>query len=484
MLKSELIISGMAYRIVEKKTVPFISGFVISFCIFFFSVSTSNSQVSRSVYFLEQVPSSAILNPAFHPTCNFFIDMPFLSSFYLGFESPFTFDELTKKWDTGDSLNIDREAVLGVLDPKNYFSFEFYSTLFRGGFRIKNHFIQFNISKAFSTKFSFEKDLASLFLYGNADEQFLGKQFLLSNTGLNMTLYHEFSLGYSIKLANKISIGTRLKYLNGSFNVWTEKMDFMLYTSEDSNFPLTASSDMLIHTSSTISSFNNMIRQITGYKWFDLSQNHGYGFDLGLDYEINDKVSVMASIVDFGWITWKENVKNFTSVNPDAEYTFEGFDVSSFISGGSFTDTVDILDTITDHFGLETTHEAYTSHLNPKLYFGGMWHFMRNNELGLMIRTDFTEEKIKPSLTLNYTHNFGKVLSINTNYSYINKNYYNIGLGVVFRLGPVQLYALNDMVVAIFEPQKARNYNFHVGLSFLFGKPEKKADMPTYSPSE
>lgn len=474
----------MGYREFQKKSGTYIAGLIITICFLFCSVTSTHSQVSRSVYFLEQVPSSAILNPAFHPTCNFFIDMPFLSSFYLGFESPFTFDELTKKWETGDSLNIDRGTVLGVLDKKNYFSFEFNSELFRGGFRIKNHFIQFNISKAFSTKFSFEKDLATLFLYGNANEQFLGKEFFLSGTGLNMTLYHEFALGYSVKLADKISIGARLKYLNGSFNIWSEKMDFMLYTNENSNFPLTASSDILIHTSSTISSFNNMIRQISGYKWFDLSQNHGYGFDFGLDYEVTDKVSVSASIIDIGWITWKENVKNFTSVNPGAEYTFEGFDVSSFISNGSFSDTVDILDTITDHFGLETTHEAYTSHLNPKLYLAGMWHFTRNNELGLMIRTDFTEEKIKPSLTLNYTHNFGKVLAINTNYSYINKNYYNIGLGLVIRLGPVQLYAMNDMVVAIFEPQKARNYNFHFGLSFLFGKPEKRTDMPTYSPSE
>ena len=446
--------------------------------------ASAQSQVSRSVYFLEQVPASSILNPSFHPTCNFYFDMPLLSSFYLGYESPFTFDELTKKWETGDSLNIDRETVLDALGKRNYFSFEHYTTLLRAGFRVKNHFIQLSISKAFSTKFSFGKDLATLFLYGNADKRFFGKEASFTGTGLNMTSFHEFALGYSVEIANKLTLGTHLKYLNGNFNIWTEKSDFMLYTDEGSNFPVTASSDISIHTSSTISSFNNMIRQISGYSWFDLSQNHGYGFDLGLDFEPNSQLSLSASIVDLCWIKWQENVKNYISINPGSRFTFEGFDVNSFISNGTFSDTVDILDTITSHFGLETTHDPYISHVNPKLYLGGMWHFTRSNELGLLVRSDFTEEKVKPSITLNFTHNFGKLLTVNANYSFINRNYYNVGLGFVFRLGPVQLFALNDMVIALFEPQKARNYNIHLGLNFLFGKPARNMlDMPTYTPS-
>jgi hypothetical protein len=227
-----------------------------------------------------------------------------------------------------------------------------------------------------------------------------------------------------------------------------------------------------------------MIRQISGYSWFDLSQNHGYGFDLGLDFEPSRQLSLSASIVDLCWIKWQENVKNYISINPGSRFTFEGFDVNSFISNGTFSDTVDILDTITSHFGLETTHDPYISHVNPKLYLGGMWHFTRSNELGLLVRSDFTEEKVKPSITLNFTHNFGKLLTVNANYSFINRNYYNVGLGFVFRLGPVQLFALNDMVIALFEPQKARNYNIHFGLNFLFGKPARNMlEMPTYTPS-
>ena len=154
------------------------------------------AQVSRSIYFLEQLPESSILNPAFNPPCNFYFNLPIVSTFYLGFESPFTYDDLTEKWETGDSLYIDRETLLSALDENNYFSFEFYNELGRGGFRIGKHFFHLSIAKIFSTKFSFEKDIARLLLYGNGSDEIIGKQLQFDKTGLNMTLYHEFALGY------------------------------------------------------------------------------------------------------------------------------------------------------------------------------------------------------------------------------------------------------------------------------------------------
>jgi len=462
---------------------PYIVKIGLYACLLIILSNSLRSQVSRSAFFLEEIPASNLLNPAFHPTCNYYINLPLVSSFYLGFESPFTFDELTKKWESGDSLYIDREKVLAALENKNYFSFELYNELGRAGVRFGRHFIHLNIAKVFSTKFAFEKEFAALMLYGNGNDQYIGKLLNFNNIGLNMTSYHEFALGYSIRVGSKVTLGTRLKYLNGAFNIWTEKADFSLFTDDQPNFAITASSDIMIHTSSTISSFNNLIRQVSNYKSFDLSGNHGFGFDLGLDFEPSDKFKLSASVIDLGWIWWKENVKNFKSVNPGVEYTFEGFEISDFIRNGSFRDTVAVLDTILDHFGLETTYDTYTSHLNPKIYVGGLWRLTKKDDAGCLLRTDIAEERLQLSVTLNYTHRFGKFISVNANYSWINNNFYNVGFGLVARLGPVQLYALNDMIIGLINSQKANNYNFHFGISFLFGSPKSSAVMPTYYPS-
>jgi len=474
-LELDFNMNGMINILKKWKRISPVKGLILF--VLLFQVFTSVSQVSRSVYFLEQLPSSSLTNPAFHPDYKLYVNLPVVSTLYLGFESPFSFDQLTAEWETGDSLYIDRETVMGALNERNYFSFEIYNEFGRIGFGAGRHYFQLGISKMFSTKFAFEKELVELFLYGNGSQRFLGKRIHLNRVGLNMTSYHEFSLGYSYRLNEKLTFGTRLKYLNGAFNVWTEKADFQLYTSAEPNFPITVSSDILLRTSSTISDFDNMIDQIEGYKWFDISGNHGYGFDLGLEFRPEENLRINASVVDFGWINWKDNVKNFVSANPGEDFTFEGFDINDFISNGSFTDSIQFLDTIIDHFRLETTYDSYTSHLNPKVYLGGMWSMTKNNEVGVMLRSDIAESRVQPSITFNYLHRFGRVLTVYGNYSIMANNYANIGLGFITKLGPVQFYILNDMAWALVKPAEARNYNFQFGVNFVFGRSKKDGEV-------
>lgn len=447
---------------------------LLSIFISFFSVASIqlSGQVSRSAYFLQHLPTSNVLNPAFHPDYKYYVNLPVVSSLYLGFESPVTFDQLTGEWEGGDSLYIDREGIMNALDSKNYFSFEYYDELGRVGFGVEKHYFHISMAKVFSTKFSFEEELVALFLYGNADERFFGKTMHLDGTGLNLNLYQEIALGYSYQLNDKLALGTHLKYLNGAMNIWTKKAEISLYTNDQPNFPLTASSDILVNASSSISSIDNMIDQIEGYKWFNFTRNHGFGFDLGLNMEASDKFSFSASVVNIGWIWWKEDAKNFKSVNPGKEFTFGGFDIAEFLSEGSFNDSLGLTDTLQNHFQLEETFSPYTSHLDPKVYIGGTWHLNAIHEIGAMVRTDIIEERIVPSLTLNYLYSFKSLFKLYGNYSIIANNYMNIGVGFSMKMGPVQFYVLNDMAYGLYKPRDARHYNFQFGVNFLFKKLE------------
>ncbi|MEZ5196058.1 MAG: DUF5723 family protein [Bacteroidales bacterium] len=465
---------------------PYRCFLLIGFILLFFSHGKLSAQVSRAVYFQEQLPGASVLNPSFHPHYNVYVNLPLISSFSIGFESPFSYNELTSEYENGDSLYIDRDEVMNALKEKNYFSFELYNELGRAGFRAGQHFFHFSIAKVFSTKFAFEKDFATLLLYGNGSDQLIGKQLNFDNTGLNMTSYQQFTLGYSIKIGHKFTVGTSLKYLNGGFNIWTEKAVFNLYTANESNYPITASADISLHTSSDISDFDDLIRQVEQYKWFDLTGNDGFGFDLGVEFEPSNEYKLSASVVDLGWIKWKENTKSFTSENPGTDFTFQGFDIIDLISDGSISyDSINLFDTLTNNFKLETSYEPYTSHLNPKLYVGGLWQLNKSNELGMLIRTDFVEERVQPSFTINYTHRFGKVLSLYGNYSMLNRSYANVGLGFILKVWVVQLYLLNDMAFGLVQPANAKSYNFHFGMNFLFGTPKEKGiNMPTYKSTD
>lgn len=435
---------------------------------------SSFSQVSRSAYFLEDLPASNLLNPAHNPDCKLYVNLPVISSFYLGFDSPFSFDDLTSPWPQGDSLFIDREKVLSRLKDRNYFSFELYNELGLIGINPGRHYFNFGIAKVFFTKFAFDDDFLRLFLYGNGSPDLIGRRMEIDHNGLNITSYHQFSFGYGVQLSDKVTIGAKFKYLNGAFNVWMKNADFTLYTEPGAGYPVTVSSDIDLYTSSTISDFDNMIDQIEGYKWFDLSGNHGYALDLGVKYFPTEKLGLSASVIDIGSILWKENVKNFTSEYPGKDFTFTGFDLNDFIIEESVTDTADILDTLQVHFGLAENNSEYRSHLTTKGFLGGRYRLTKNDDISLLLRNDFVEGTWQPGITAGYRKKFFDFLTLYINYSIISRSYSNIGFGAIMEFGPFQTYLLNDMAYALLEPRRTRNYNFHFGIGFKFWKNKEK----------
>jgi len=438
-----------------------------------------HGQVARSMYFMDNIPQANTLNPAFTMPYNIYVGVPLISSSYVGFENSFSFNDLTRRR-ADDSLSIDREGFLKKLEDKNYFSFEINNELLKGGIRLKNSYFHFGISKIFNAKFAYSKDFVQFLSYGNGHQNFLGRNVAFEDNGLNLTLYHEISAGYSIEIKDKVKLGIRYKYLNGFFNIWTEESYFRIKTDAETNYAITLRSDVLLHTSSTISDFNNMIDQMNDYSWLELSDNHGNAFDFGFSFKASKKVSFAGSVIDLGSITWKENIKNYKTETANSEFIFDGFDLNDLFAGSKFNDSLTIIDSITDALGLVEDNESYTSHLNPKLYLSTSVELTEKDKFGLMMRNDFVEGTIQPSFTLGYSHKFGKFIEFMANYSAYNKSYTNLGMGIAAKFGPVLLYALNDNFYALFDPENSRNYNFHFGANIVLGrkKDEEKPDAP------
>ncbi|MCD4736157.1 MAG: DUF5723 family protein, partial [Bacteroidales bacterium] len=191
-------------------------------------IMPSDAQISRAAWFMEDLPASNILNPAHHPKAKIYFNLPVISSFYLGFESPFSFNDLTTEWPGGDSLYINRDKVMSRLKDRNYFNFELYNELGQVGFKLGKSYLHFGIAKVFFTKFTFDKNLLRLFLYGNGSDELLGKDITIDKNGLNITSYHQFALGYSFSFSEKFTVGLKAKYLNGAFNVWAKEASFTL----------------------------------------------------------------------------------------------------------------------------------------------------------------------------------------------------------------------------------------------------------------
>jgi len=429
---------------------------------------------------MEHLPVANSLNPAFTPPNKFFINIPIISSLYFSVKSPVNYSEFTMRSAIDDKIYINKQGVIDAMDEVETLSFDFYTELGRFGYTTGRHSFNFSIAKALSTNVSLERELVKLLLFGNASEDFLGRGVTFSKTGFNATLYQEFGLGYAYAFDENLSVGVKLKYLNGAANIWSEKAELTLETDEQSNYDISASTDILIHTATSYGYLDELeFSNPLDYLWLDISKNHGFGGDIGARYRPIEKLSVSASVVDLGMIKWKENVKNYQSKYPNEKYTFTGFDISEMIDGGSISDSITISDSLAEHFAIETTYDSYTSYLTPKAYLGVCYNVTKHDQFGLLIKGKFPENDFLTSYTLNYRRTFGDILAVFVNYTFQKYNDH-FGFGLSVRGGPIMLYVMNDMANALFDPINASAYNVQFGISMVFGKPKPYQDkLPT-----
>ncbi len=430
--------------------------------LFLSTVFYSFAQIGRSIYFMEQIPLSNTVNPAYHPEHKFYINLPVLS-LYQNIELPIRLNDVLTPVAGEDSLRIDFDKLKQSLDEKNTLGFNNMIELVKLGAKIGNSYLHFGINQRLDVNMDLDKDLLLLFLEGNAGSHLLGKDVSIDNSGFNANLFHEAYLGYNVKVSKALTLGLRAKYLRGIGNISTEKFNVHFRT-DDSTYNIHLSSDIEIRQSMD---FNQLS---SGLTLASLGDNSGYAFDFGMNLNISRKLHLSLSAIDLGGIIWDRGAYISKSIHPNREFVYDGL---------HFTDSTSIqpnaiLDSIKANFALKKEQKSYVSYLTPKVYLGLTFDFTDFSQAGLLLKTNinnFGETDLKNySATLNYRHRILKFLTLQANYSIINETYNNIGAGASLRLGPVMLYALTDNLMGIINPQEYKNYNAIVGMTFLFGR--------------
>ncbi|MEM9824610.1 MAG: DUF5723 family protein, partial [Bacteroidota bacterium] len=202
---------------------------------------------------------------------------------------------------------------------------------------------------SFRSEFSadYPKTLAQLVFEGNA--QFAGQTINIAPS-FNGTAYSEIGIGGAIQFT-QVTVGARLKMLNGMGNVSNDQNLASLYTDDQGIYELTLESDYRINSAGMVDiiglSDSNQDTEvnINNPNLSPFGSNKGFAIDLGLTYQLSERWQVAASVLDFGKITWKENTKNFVS---QGNYTFKGIDLIEVIEDDSmaFENTLDTLSDI------------------------------------------------------------------------------------------------------------------------------------------
>ena len=463
----------------------FLQAFLWISCCFFAQQNLTMYNMSS----LQQTQSH--VNPAFIPSAKINIAIapllpPFpIPSLYMNVSnSGFKMADLVTQ-DANNKTYYDFDNMLGKLKKDNYLTSAVQLDLVSFGFKVKKNYFSFNFGEKIETRFRYPKAFFNVLINGNGANGIIGEEQNF-NFGFDLKHYTDISVGYSRELIDKkLTVGGKFKYLMGHENIYTKTSDISLTTGTQ-NFDLTGKANIAIYSSgidTNASSQDNF--NVTRYLFN--TQNSGFGFDFGANYQINKKWSTSASLLDLGFINWKESNINYISKNPNNSVSFSGVDIKQYLDDTSSIDKAfnRTLDSLGDKFEVEKSNGKYRTSLNTKFYLSGNYHINEKNFAGLLVYGQFYDKKIHPAVSLSYNTAVGRWLTASINYSILNRSYNNIGFGLTLNPGWFQWYIISDNVLGLMKvdkynnaivPAYTKNINIRVGFNFTIGKKMKDKD--------
>lgn len=424
-----------------------------------------------TLYPMHYMQQRTFINPAFIPKSNVQVGIPGISSIGLNaYNSGFKYSDLVVS--EGDSLRIDVANMLAKLGENNLLGMNTNLELISFGFKLKNNYFHAAIRENFTTQLLYPKDFFSFLWEGNGPS---AGQEMSFGFGLNVTQYREFSLSYARQINDKLNVGASLKMLKGIANLSTEESDITMLTNPDSAYDISLSSNIQINSSGLLplDTNSNADYNISG------KGNSGFAIDLGLSYQLNDKITLSGSVLNLGSIKWTNQVINYQNEQENASYTYQGLPLSSFFNSDSaFSESMEQLaDSINHLFQLDSTFNSYKTSLPLDVRLGFEYHLMAGQSAGANLLWRSQAGSSTLGVSLFYSSELGRWLSAVISYSYYNRSWTNLGLGLRLNGGPVQLHIMSDNIFSVFMPQHAQYANVRAGLNLTFGGKAKKIKL-------
>jgi hypothetical protein len=454
------------------------------------------------------IPQSTYLNPALMPTCRVYVSLPGLSSttIQVGHTGFNPYQVLESR---NDTTFINFNSIVNNLAKNNLVYFNLSEELLSFSFKIKNkHYFSFNVTEKINLNFYYPKSLMEFAYKGNGA---LLDQSITLDPAVDFNYYSEYALGYANNINEKISVGARLKLLSGKLDVNTGNTDIKLTTTGEM-YDITAIGKIELNTSipSELRDTNNLdnIDSLLSDKDFlkDLifmKNNLGGAIDLGITYKPTEKMTVGLSVIDLGFINWKNDPLNYVSTNDNATFTFTGIDIAPLIAGSdsAFNERMDnLLDSVKDIFEIDSTYNSYTTWLPTKIYLTFKYEISPKTSFGAGAKLTFINKKLSPSFHVYALHKFSHIFQATINYSIAYRNYSNLGFGFALTLSPFQFYLTTDNLLGplIYDeyqsynneenkfeyiniPHNLKFLNVHFGFNFAFGCKAKKHIPPSIS---
>ena len=415
------------------------------------------AQQELGLHFMHRAPQAGITNPAILQEQRLSISLP---SIYLnGAHTGFSIRDLATYTPGNKTLELDMDQALQSMRLQNHLRLNGQVDLLSVKFRLPMVQIGVSTQTRFNTYLGYPRSLLELAWYGNG--AFIGQTLDIA-PDFNAQAWHEIGLSGAFNLGHRLQLGARIKYLIGLADL-TTGYKLATFTTHEDHFPVNLVVNYELQTS--VLNFGDIEQPEFRGDFQPFTGNYGTGIDLGVQFRPIRRLTLSASIMDLGFIKWKDHAQTY---HAHGDIYFGGLDLAELLTSDS-VDTEALVDSLLSGIELTANDSSYTTHLSSKVYLSGSYQLLEWLRVGALYHVETYRNQPFHALALNASADLGKILSAGLTYSIRNHRYDNLGLSAVLKLGPVMTYLVSDNLLAAFLPERSQVMNFRLGMNLVFG---------------
>ena len=481
---------------------------------------SANAQFLRTSYFMEGTHYRQQLNPALTPTKGYF-NLPVIGAVNATVGSTsLGYQDIIDIIDDGDDF-YTKPDFMNRLKDNNKLNVNFSTEILSAGWYKGKNFWSFNIGLRTDIGANLTKNMFTfLNEMETVEENWRNSNYDISGQQLNINAYTEIGLGLSRQINSRLTVGARVKALLGIGNMELKLNRVAMSANLPSDQQINQWSSESYWNSMSPSQaaqaaqelkdkFNNYHANLTvgaelksSFKGLELQEEegkdyvtdfdfdsgklgiagYGFGIDLGASYKILDNLTVSASVLDLGFISWSKSSTKIASANPDP-IDIKGSTYANMVDPNNpntvmnavnqlqndaqgYMDRVtngDVLDYGMLQLEVSDAKESRKSRLASILVLGAEYGFFNNKlAVGVLSTTRFVQPDALTELTFSANYRPKSWFNVALSYSAIQSAGKSFGLGL--KLGP--LFVGTDYM---FLGKNSNSVNGFVGVSIPLG---------------
>ena len=481
---------------------------------------SANAQFLRTSYFMEGTHYRQQLNPALTPAKGYF-NLPVIGAVNATVGSTsLGYQDIIDIIDDGDDF-YTKPDFMNRLKDNNKLNVNFSTEILSAGWYKGKNFWSFNIGLRTDIGANLTKNMFTfLNEMETVEENWRNSNYDISGQQLNINAYTEIGLGLSRQINSRLTVGARVKALLGIGNMELKLNRVAMSANLPSDQQINQWSSESYWNSMTPSQaaqaaqelkdkFNNYHANLTvgaelksSFKGLELQEEegkdyvtdfdfdsgklgiagYGFGIDLGASYKILDNLTVSASVLDLGFISWSKSSTKIASANPDP-IDIKGSTYANMVDPNNpntvmnavnqlqndaqgYMDRVtngDVLDYDMLQLEVSDAKESRKSRLASILVLGAEYGFFNNKlAVGVLSTTRFVQPDALTELTFSANYRPKSWFNVALSYSAIQSAGKSFGLGL--KLGP--LFVGTDYM---FLGKNSNSVNGFVGVSIPLG---------------